>query len=155
MYNKIIFGLILFLLLTTHAFAKTTTYGKGVQLEQETPVSELLDNPEKYLGQRVKIRGMVVEVCARRGCWMNIAGDRPDEKILVKVRDDEIIFPVQASGRMAVVEGIVDELNLSKEQLLLYKSHLAKESGQPFDPSTITTGERVIRLLGIGAEIEE
>lgn len=155
MYNKIAIGIVFFLLVSVHAFAKTKTYGKKVHLEQETPISVLLDSPDKYLGKRVKIKGMVIEVCARRGCWVNIAGDRPYEKIQVKVKDGEIVFPMNASGRMAVVEGIVDELILSKEQLILYRQHLAQESGQPFDPSTITAGEKIIRLIGTGAEIEE
>lgn len=156
MYNKIALSLVLLLLFLAHdSFAKTATYGKGVHLEQVTPISELLEKPEKYLGKKVKIQGMVIEVCAKRGCWINIAGDRPYEKIQVKVKDGEIVFPMSASGRMAVVEGIVDELSLSREQLIQYRQHLAQEKGEPFDPSTITEGMKIIRLIGLGAEIEE
>lgn len=155
MNNKITFLLILFLLFSLPAIAKTKIYGQGIQLEQETPISKLLDEPDTYLGKLVQVKGMVVDVCSRRGCWMNIAGDRPYEQLQVKVRDGEIVFPMSASGRMAVVEGIVDVINLSREQVIEYQRHLAQENGYPFDPSTIKTGERFIRLLGTGAEIEE
>ena len=55
---------------------------------------------------------------------------------------------------MGVVEGIVEELNLSREQMIQYLQHLAEEKGQPFDPATVKD-ERLIRLVGLGAEIEE
>lgn len=155
MYRKITIGLIVLLLFSVHAYAKTSTYGKGIHLQEETKVSDLLDKPEMFLGKRVKISGMVVEVCATRGCWIYISGDRPYEKIQVKVTDGEIVFPMSASGRQAVVEGVVEELNFSKEDLIRYKKHLAEEKGQPFDPSTVKEGEKIIRLIGMGAEIEE
>ncbi len=143
------------LLFSVHVYAKTTSYGKGVNNREVTPVSALLDNPDEYLGKSVTIRGTVIEVCAKRGCWIYIASDRPYEKIQVKVTDGEIVFPMSASGRKAVVEGIVEKLNFSREQLLQYKKHLAEEKGEPFDPSTVKEGETIIRLIGLGAEIEE
>ena len=54
---------------------------------------------------------------------------------------------------MAVVEGVVEELNLSRDQMVEYLKHLAEEKGQPFDPSTVKD-ERLIRLRGLGAEIK-
>ncbi len=155
MYHKIAMGVILVFLFSVLAYAKTNTYGKGIHLQEETKISDLLDKPELFLGQRVKISGLVVEVCAKRGCWIYIAGDRPYEKIQVKVTDGEIVFPMSASGRHAVVEGVVEELNFSKEDLIKYREHLAQEKGLTFDPSTVTEGERIIRLRGTGAEIEE
>lgn len=137
------------------AFAKTTVYGKGVHLQETTQISSLLASPEKYLGKKVRVSGMIIEVCAKRGCWVYLASDKPYEKIQVKVTDGEIVFPMSASGRMAVVEGIVEELNMSRKDLIRYKKHLAEEKGTPFDPSTVKEGERIIRLIGLGAEIDE
>lgn len=133
--------------------AKTVSYGKGVMLEESTPVSAILDTPENYLGKVVRIEGMIIEVCAKRGCWVYVAGDRQGEKIQVKVEDGEIVFPMSASGRMGVVEGIVEELSLSREDMIKYLQHLAEEKGQPFDPSTVKE-QKLIRLRGLGAEIE-
>ena len=135
------------------AFAKS--YGKGVTTSERTPVSAILDSPETYLGKTVSIEGLVIEVCAKRGCWIYVAGDRPEEKIQVKVTDGEIVFPMSATGRNGVVEGIVDEVKMSQEEMTAYMKHLAEEKGQPFDPATVTEGTRYIRLIGLGAEIEE
>ena len=135
------------------AQAKTDVYGKGVTLTEATAVSAILDNPDTYLGKMVRVEGMIIEVCAKRGCWMYVAGDRQGEKIQVKVTDGEIVFPMSASGRMGVVEGVVEELKLSRDEMIKYQQHLAEEKGQPFDPSTVKD-ERMIRMIGLGAEIE-
>lgn len=135
------------------AQAKSNVYGKGVTLTEATAVSAILDNPDTYLGKMVRVEGMIIEVCAKRGCWMYVAGDRQGEKIQVKVTDGEIVFPMSASGRMGVVEGVVEELKLSRDEMIKYQQHLAEEKGQPFDPSTVKD-ERMIRLIGLGAEIE-
>lgn len=142
------------LLSVTFAQAKTTVYGKGVHVQETTKISALLENPESYIGKRVRVSGMVLEVCAKRGCWIYLASDRPYEKIQIKVTDGEIVFPMNASGRQATVEGVVEELNLSREDLVRYKKHLAEEKGMAFDPSTVKDGEKIIRIKGIGAEID-
>ena len=107
--------------------AKTDVYGNGVTLTEPTPVSAILDNPDEYLGKTVRVEGMILEVCAKRGCWVYVAGDRQGEKIQVKVTDGEIVFPMSLSGRMGVVEGIVEELKLSREDMIRYLQHLAEE----------------------------
>jgi hypothetical protein len=97
------------LLLTLSLFSApgfAQTFGKGVNLSVATPVSALLDDPEAFVGQTLQIRGLVVEVCALRGCWMNIAGDRPYESVHVKVDDYDMVFPLIARGKIAVVEGV-------------------------------------------------
>lgn len=141
------------LLFSTLVHAKVYRYGKPLTPGEATAVSAILDSPEQYIGKPVKIQGMVIEVCAKRGCWIYVAGDRPGEKIQVKVTDGEIVFPMEAAGRIAVVEGVVEELNISREELIKYLQHLAEEKGQPFDPATVKD-ERMIRLRGLGAEIE-
>ncbi len=137
------------------AFAKVKIYGKGLTVQETTQISQILDTPERFTGKRVKISGMIIEVCATRGCWVYIAGDRQYEKIQVKVTDGEIVFPMSASGRQAEVEGIVQVLNISKDDMIKWKKHQAQERGLKFDPASVTGDETIIRLIGLGAVIEE
>ena len=145
--------LILFMLSAAQVYGNTKSYGKGVQIKEATAVSAILDNPDRYIGKQVRIEGMIIEVCAKRGCWVYLASDRQGEKIQVKVTDGEIVFPMSASGSMGVVEGVVEELKISREEMIKYQQHLAEEKGQPFDPATVKD-ERMIRIVGLGAEIE-
>jgi hypothetical protein len=128
--------------------------GEPLTLTTVTPVSEINSHPEKYLGKRVLIEGLIINVCAKRGCWMDIASDLPFEKIQVKVVDGEIVFPLEAKGKNARVEGIAEELKLTKEQAIWMGKHRAEEQGTTFDPSSVTGPISFYRIKGMGAEIQ-
>jgi len=133
-----------------------TEYGEPITLAEVTPVSAILDAPEAYLGQRVLVKGMVVAVCESRGCWMDIAGDREFEKIQIKVDDGVIVFPLSARGKEALVEGVVEELQLTYEQALEEARHKAEEHGTEFDPASVPEGpQTVYRIRGLGAVVAD
>ena len=132
-------------------FAKT--FGQGVTLTEETAISAIIDNPATYVGKTVKVSGLVVDVCSTRGCWIYLAGDREFEKIRIKVTDGEIVFPMEARGKMAVVEGIVESMELTREEVIKRRKHHAEETGTSFDPATVTSGESVLRIRGLGSDI--
>lgn len=139
------------ILIPSVTFAKS--FGQGVTLADETKISAILDNPATYVGQTVKVSGLVIDVCSTRGCWIYLAGDREFEKIRIKVTDGEIVFPMEARGKKAVVEGIVESLELTREEVVARRKHHAEETGTTFDPATVTSGESVLRIRGLGAEI--
>lgn len=143
----------LFLLIPLNLNASELKLGAPLTLDTVTQLSEINTHPEKYLGKRVLIEGLVIDVCAKRGCWVDIASDLPFEKIQVKVVDGEIVFPMEAKGRMARVEGIAEEMNLTKEQAIRMGKHRAEEQGTSFDPASITGPVHVYRIKGLGAVI--
>lgn len=145
----------LFLVLFIFGSVEAAEYGKRMVLTEVTKISAILDDPGAYLGQRVQVGGLVVEVCSMRGCWLNLAGDRPYETIKIKVTDGEIIFPISASGKQAVVEGTVVRLHMSLADMIKYKEHLAKEKGEPFDPASVTRAEKIVQIQGIAAVIKD
>jgi hypothetical protein len=49
------------------------------------------------------------------GCWMEIS-DTEGEKIRVKVKDGEIIFPKDGAGRTATVEGEVYKIEFDEDE---------------------------------------
>ena len=129
------------------------TFGQPVSLSEETAVSSIIDNPDAYVGRKVKVSGLVIDVCSRRGCWVYLAGDREFEKIRIKVTDGESVFPMEARGKQAVVEGVVESMELTKEQVIARRKHHAEETGEAFDPASVTSGETILRIRGLGAEI--
>lgn len=132
-----------------------TTYGEPLTLTEVTDVSTILDDPAGHLGKRVLIQGMVVEVCESKGCWMDIASDRDFEKIQVKVDDGVIVFPLTARGKQALVEGVVEQLELTYEQAVEDAKHKAEEHGTEFDPSTVTGPQTIFRIRGVGAIVAD
>lgn len=143
---------LLLYLATSPVLAKT--FGDGITLNKTTLVSELLENGDAYVGKRVQVRGMIADVCESRGCWVYVAGDKPFEKIRVKVKDGEIVFPLEARGVEAVVEGTLEKFDLSREEVIQRKRHHAEERGEDFDPASVTSGETFYQIRGLGAEIE-
>ena len=142
---------LLSLFLPSVVFAKT--FGQGVTLTEETAISAIDDNPATYVGKKVKVSGLVVDVCSTRGCWIYLAGDRDFEKIRVKVTDGEIVFPMEARGKVAVVEGVVESMELTREEVIKRRKHHSEETGTTFDPATVTSGESVLRIRGLGSDI--
>jgi hypothetical protein len=140
------------MLSTVTAFAKD--FGKGVTLSKETAISSILDTPADYVGKKVKVSGLVIDVCSMRGCWIYLAGDRDFEKIRIKVTDGEIVFPMEARGKVATVEGFVESMVLTREEVIKRRKHHAEEKGVAFDPASVTSGETVLRIRGLGASID-
>jgi len=132
-----------------------TLYGEELTLTDTTAVSAILADPESYVGERVLVTGTVVEVCEMKGCWIDIASDVESDKIQIKVEDGVITFPLSARGHRAVVEGLVERLDLTVEQLIEQGQYEAEEHGTEFDPASITGPETIYRIRGIGALIAD
>ncbi|MFQ5650677.1 MAG: DUF4920 domain-containing protein [bacterium] len=130
-------------------------YGKAITLKDTLAVTELLQNPEVYVGQEVLISGNILDVCPKKGCWIDVAAGSSSDRIQVKVKDDEIVFPLSARGKFAVVQGTVERLDLTKEQVIAWKRHEAEERGEPFDPLTVAAEATIYRIRGNGAVISE
>ena len=134
--------------------AAAADYGKALSAAQPVQVSELIASPDKYVGKVVKVEGLVTDVCAKRGCWMVLAGDKEFQTIRIKVDDGVIVFPLEAKGKKAVAEGTFKKTDLTKEQTLEYLKHQAEESSRPFDPKSVTAGMTLYQLKGTGAKIQ-
>lgn len=128
-------------------------YGKDLTLKETVKISALMDNMPQYLGKTVLVEGKIVDVCSKRGCWMELASDKEFQKIKIKVEDGEIIFPVTAKGKTAMVEGVVESIELSKEQALKYYQHQAEEKGVAFDSTAVTGPATIYQIKGVGAVI--
>ncbi|MBZ0199594.1 MAG: DUF4920 domain-containing protein, partial [Ignavibacteriaceae bacterium] len=152
--RKVIISLLAFLLFAGVSFAEGKKYGNGVTLKDKTEISKILANPDDYVGEKVLVEGIIVDVCSKRGCWMEIASDKEFEKIKIKVEDGEIVFPIEAKGKTALVEGTIEKLELTKEQAIAKAKHHAEEIDQEFDPASVTGPEVFYQIRGLGAVIK-
>jgi len=135
------------------AFA-ATKYGKGVSEATPVKLSELMAKPDAYVGKVVKVEGLITEVCPKRGCWINVAGDEEFQTIKIKVEDGVIVFPMTDKGKKVVAEGTFRKMELTKEQAIARAKHEAEEKGTKFDPASITGPTTVYQIQGTGAVVE-
>jgi hypothetical protein len=127
-------------------------YGEPLTLTEVTDIATILASPSDYVGRRVLVEGEIVAVCEQKGCWMDLE-TADDAMIQVKVEDDVIVFPVSARGKTALVEGIVEERELTSEQAFAAAAHRAEEQGEPFDSTAVFPPATVYRIQGTGALI--
>lgn len=127
--------------------------GSEITLTEKTKISDILAEPESYLDKTVLVEGEVLDVCPMMGCWIELKSDADDERIKVKVKDGEIVFPMEAIGSTAMVEGKVYKIELTQEKAIEHFQHVAEEKGEDFDPSTITGPMTIYQIKGLGAEI--
>ena len=150
--NKISFLLIM-LIMSNSVLSEELLFGKAVNESAKVSISNLLANPNRYLGKEVTISGTIVGVCSSRGCWVDIASDAKFEKLRIKVRDGEMVFPIHAKGRQAFATGTLKAIELSLEETKTYKINLAKRRGETIDPSNITMAMSIYQLSPIGIKV--
>ena len=153
MKNAVRIAVLTAALVSLPALAAGTTYGKGVSEAQVVKVSELVASPDKYVGKTVKVEGLVTDVCAKRGCWMKVAGDKEFQTVRIKVDDGVIVFPMSAKGKTAVAEGVFTKHEMTKEKALEQAKHEAEEKGTKFDPASVTGPVTIYQVKATGAVI--
>lgn len=129
------------------------TYGEGVKTEESVAISTLLATPGPYVGKTVRVEGRVIGVCAKRGCWIELASDEEFQSLIFKVDDGVITFPAGAKGKWAVAEGTFTKIELDLEQTRRYEAHQCQETGRDFDPTKVTEPKVLYRIQGSGALI--
>lgn len=142
--------------------AEEVVVGKGVQVAETTSMAKILADPDAYVGKTVRIEGRVLDVCPMKGCWMELeevgnggdGGDGANSRMRVKVEDGVLVFPVTAKGKLAVAEGKLEAIPMTRDQYVGWLAHLAEERGEKFDGSTVGKGPfRILQLQGTGARI--
>ena len=156
MFRSLIHGLMV-LTMVSLAFVMSasakTSYGKELSEARVVRISELTDSPEKYVGEKVRIAGLVDDVCPMRGCWIDILESEGSETIRFKVADGVIVFPVESKGSEVVAEGVLRKHEMSKRRAISWMRHLADEKGEPFDEASVTGPMVFYQIEGHGAEL--
>ena len=135
------------------AVAGEKVYGEGVTGSETIQVSKLLADPDAYVGQTLRVKGIAVGVCAHRGCWINIASDKEGETVRVKVQDGVIVFPPEIVGDEVIAEGVWTANELTLEQTKEVCAAEARAKGENYDPEDVTTCRTLYQLTGTGAVV--
>ena len=143
----------LVLLAAMGLFGKSQDLGKPFQLKQAMNVGTVVSAPDALVEKVVQVKGKVTEVCEMAGCWMALADLETGQFMRVKVTDGEIVFPKDAVGRVAIAEGTLKKLVLTREQTVARLKHEAQEQGRKFDAAKVTSGMTLLQLAGTGARL--
>ena len=131
-------------------------YGNFSSAEKIQYIGDLISNKDIFINKKVKVKGLIKEVCPMRGCWLEVVDENGIDKLRIKVTDGDIVFPLSAKGRNIEAEGQFSILTLNKQQAKNWKKHLAAEKGIEIDTSEIILSQNdyfEYRLNTIGAKI--
>lgn len=127
--------------------------GKPLTLPEPVPLTDIAANPARFVDKTVQVRGRVTEVCEMMGCWMNLVDPSGERSIRIKVNDGDLVFPKSSVGKIAIAEGKLSKLVLTREQALARAKHEAEEQGRKFDPASVKSGATIYQIQGSGAVI--
>ncbi|HEV2800622.1 MAG TPA: DUF4920 domain-containing protein [Pyrinomonadaceae bacterium] len=144
-----------------HDSAKTETVAalregevlrRGAALNADTTAvrfADVLKEPAKYAGKRVRIEGVVERVCQSEGCWMQIAPEAGATGIRVTFKDHSFFVPKDSKTLKFKAEGEFSVKVLSKEQV----DHLV-EDGAKIERKADGTADE-IRFVATGVELRK
>ena len=84
----------------------TLKVGQAITVADPVSIAHLSENPEAFVGQTIKIDGVVSAVCQGSGCWVEVRA-RDGSTFLAKSADHSILLPIDCVGRKIVVQGVV------------------------------------------------
>ena len=125
-------------------------YGANIKADNATDIKELpalvKDDESKT---PVKIKGKVVDVCTKKGCWAKIQID-DKQTAFVKMKDYAFFMPTAAVGKTVVIEGDAYIETTSVEELKHYAED-AKKSQEEID--AIKEPSKQIRVTATGIKV--
>jgi hypothetical protein len=143
----------LLLVLSGAARAESQVFGAGVSQPEPVAIGDLLAHPQDHVGKTVRVDGRITDVCPKRGCWIDIAGEGSERVIRFKVADGEIVFPAEVRGKGVIAEGVFTRIELEGEEAVAYARHLAEEKDEPFDASKVKPPLVFYQIKGSGAVV--
>ncbi len=129
----------------------STRYGEGVTLEKAVSIERLLASPSDYLGQKVRVDGIITGVCKKRGCWMQVT-DEKGNGVRIKVEDGVIVFPATSMGHTASAQGVFEGVPVAAQA----KKHEGENNDVDKHEACDSKpqGEMIYFIKGTGAVIE-
>lgn len=95
------------------------------------------------------ISGEVLEVCPKKGCWMKLKLDN-NKVVTVKMKDYGFFVPVSLTGKKVQVDGRVESVTTSVEEL----KHLAEDAKKPqSEIDKITEPKNEVKVMANGIKV--
>ncbi len=132
-----------------------TQFGDGAKMDQLQDLAKVMLAPANYIDQTITVKGIIKEVCHKKGCWMELSAGDSYDNLIVKVKDGDMVFPISSRGKTAYATGVLTSTHLNIKQTQAYLAHRAEENKFEFDSSSVTEGMILYRLKPSGVTIGE
>ena len=127
-------------------------FGEPISEKGAISYDKLLAQMDKKGGvENVKVEGKVEGVCQKKGCWMTIVSENPEDEVMfVKFKDYGFFMPLNLSGQKVVMHGNAFIEETSVDEL----KHLAEDAGKSeAEIAKITEPKKEFKFLADGVVI--
>lgn len=126
-------------------------YGEKPNPQGAINISEIPLQLAKKEAFETKVRGKIVDVCSRKGCWIKLQVN-DSTTAMVEMKDYGFFLPLAAKGKTIVLEGAVKMKTTSVKEL----KHYADDAGKSKEEiAAITKPEKEIKFTAKGIMIVE
>lgn len=130
------------------------TYGSAVEAKTESKaisvdkLSKKLKKEDKKI-ENVVVKGKVVDVCEKKGCWLTIQTE-DDSQFFVKMKDYAFFVPTALKGKTVVLDGSAQRKVTSVDE----QKHYAEDGKKPqAEIDAITKPKEEIRFVANGIKV--
>lgn len=102
------------------------SYGAVISADSAIDANTLITEMGNAPTYEAKIKGKVVEVCQKKGCWMNIEVAN-GELMRVTFKDYGFFVPKDIIGKEVIMEGVASFETISVED----QKHFLEDAGEP------------------------
>ena len=104
-----------------------TKYGEPMTVEGVTPLADILESPDMYVGKEVRTAGYIYTMCDDAGCWLGVLPSVGADKVVkVAYSHTDIRFPIgeETTGHYVEIQGEVVTVEQEAEE---HAEHMAAE----------------------------
>lgn len=129
----------------TYGSTVVSTESKAMSVEK---LAKKLKKDNKKV-ENVAIKGKVVDVCDKKGCWLTIQ-TKDDTQFFVKMKDYGFFVPTALKGKNVVLEGNAERKVTSIDE----QKHYAEDAKKPqSEIDAITKPKEEIRFVANGIKV--
>ncbi len=91
-----------------HAQAGDQTYGEPITIKEVTPLAEILESLEEFVGKEVRTVGYIYSMCEGMGCWLGILPSLDsDQMVKIAWNHTDVRFPIgeETTGHYVEIQG--------------------------------------------------
>ena len=107
---------------------KGNTYGDKITATGAIDVNKLEKKVNAKKETSVKVKGKVVEVCTKMGCWIKM--ETADGNMMVKMKDHSFFVPLDLNGKEIIVEGLAKMTVTPVDELKHYLEDAGKSKAE-------------------------
>lgn len=105
-------------------------YGEAFTVETVTPLAQIIETPDQFVGKEVRTAGYIYQMCDAMGCWLGVLPNVGADKVVkIAYSHTEIRFPIGAETTGHYVE-IQGEVVTAEQEAEAHAEHMAAEEGE-------------------------